>query len=98
MKEILIGSKDQFTSFPVEVQLERDLYFLVQVDDDQYNLYSSICPHGGYTVDLIDGELECPLHGWTFEVHTGRCHNVPSARLASYNVILRDNQLFVQMT
>lgn len=97
MNEILIGPKDQYTTFPVEVQLNGDLYFLMQPDEGQYSLFSSICPHGGYTVDLIDGELECPLHGWTFEVHTGRCHNVPSARLASYEVILRDDQLIALM-
>lgn len=96
MKEILIGPKDQFTTFPAEVQDEGNLYFLIE-EDGIYYLLSSVCPHAGYTVDLEDGELVCPLHGWTFEVHTGRCHNVPSARLASYEVLLRDGILFAQL-
>ncbi|MDQ0874178.1 anthranilate 1,2-dioxygenase ferredoxin subunit [Paenibacillus sp. V4I3] len=92
MKEIIIGTIDQFTSFPSEVQVEDNLYFLTEVEGI-YTLLSSVCPHAGYTVDLEDGELVCPLHGWTYEVHTGRCHNVPSARLHSYVVILRDGTL-----
>lgn len=93
MKETVIGPKDQFTIFPAEVQLEGNLYFLTQ-EDGTYTLMSSICPHAGYTVELEGGELECPLHGWTFEVHTGRCHNVPSARLHTYEIKIKDGNLY----
>lgn len=96
MREVLIGPASSFTNFPAEVRLERDFYFLFE-DGGTYTLMSRECPHAGYTVDLEDGELVCPLHGWTFETHTGRCQNVPSARLESYEVILRDGALFARM-
>jgi anthranilate 1,2-dioxygenase ferredoxin component len=96
MKEIVIGSEEQFVEFPAEVQVERKPYFLIQ-DDDGYKLMSRVCPHAGDTVDLEDGELVCPMHGWTFEVHTGRCHNVPSAKLPTYEVTLREGNLIVQI-
>ncbi|SDO28913.1 Ferredoxin subunit of nitrite reductase or a ring-hydroxylating dioxygenase [Paenibacillus sp. yr247] len=96
MKEKIIGPKDQFTTFPAEVQVKGKRYFLTE-EEGTYNLLSSVCPHAGYTVELENGELECPMHGWTFEGHTGRCHNVPSARLASYEVILKDGMLFARM-
>lgn len=96
MNEILIGSKEQFTACPTEVKVNGNLFFLTEADG-VYTLLSNRCPHAGYEVELENGELECPLHGWTFEVHTGRCHNVPSARLQSFNVIERDGELFAQM-
>jgi len=96
MKEIVIGSKAQFTKFPTEVQIERKPYFLME-EEDGYKLMSRICPHSSAMVDLEDGELVCPMHGWTFEVHTGRCHNVPSARLTTYEVSLREGNLIVEM-
>ncbi|NEW04930.1 Rieske (2Fe-2S) protein [Paenibacillus sp. SYP-B3998] len=96
MKEIAIGTREQFEAFPAEVQVERRPYFLFE-EEDGFKLMSRKCPHAGDTVELEDGELVCPLHGWTFETHTGRCHNIPSAQLANYEVILRDGILFVQM-
>ncbi|MEC0229021.1 MULTISPECIES: Rieske (2Fe-2S) protein [Paenibacillus] len=96
MKEILLGTKDQFTTFPAEVHVQGRAYFLTEADGT-YQLLSSVCPHSGYTIELENGELECPMHGWTFELHTGRCHNVPSARLASYDVIHKDSSLFAIM-
>ena len=39
------------------------------------------CPHRGmpFTEGWFDGELiECSYHGWKFDGHTGRCHEIPS--------------------
>jgi anthranilate 1,2-dioxygenase ferredoxin component len=96
MKEIVIELKEQFVEFPVEIQIEGKPYFLIE-EEAGYTLMSRICPHAGDTVDLEDGELVCPMHGWTFEVHTGRCHNVPSAKLKSYEVDLREGNLIALM-
>ncbi|OAS14258.1 Rieske (2Fe-2S) protein [Paenibacillus oryzisoli] len=96
MNEILLGSKDQFTANPCEVELNGARFFLTE-KDGVYSLLSSRCPHAGYGVELENGELECPLHGWTFEVHTGRCHNVPNAKLQCFEVIDREGMLFAQI-
>ncbi|WP_127584278.1 Rieske (2Fe-2S) protein [Paenibacillus koleovorans] len=97
MKELEIGPKTAFTRFPAEVVLERDYYFLFE-EDGAFKLISRTCPHAGYTVELEDGDLVCPLHGWTFESYTGRCHNVPGARLDMYAVVERDGVLIAQLT
>jgi anthranilate 1,2-dioxygenase ferredoxin subunit len=94
MRNIVIGLQAQFTEFPAEIQIERKPYFLME-EDEGYKLMSRVCPHSGDTVDLEDGELVCPMHGWTFEVHTGRCHNVPSAMLKTFEVHLIDGELIV---
>jgi nitrite reductase/ring-hydroxylating ferredoxin subunit len=96
MKDIVIGTIEQFTKFPAEIQVERKPYFIIK-ENDGYKLMSRVCPHAGDTVDLEDGELVCPMHGWTFEVHTGRCHNIPSVTLKTLEINLRDGNLIVQM-
>jgi anthranilate 1,2-dioxygenase ferredoxin subunit len=37
------------------------------------------------------------MHGWTFEVHTGRCQHIPSLKLTTYEVHLQDGNLIVKM-
>ncbi|MFC5448840.1 Rieske (2Fe-2S) protein [Paenibacillus aestuarii] len=96
MKEIILGEVKQFAQFPAEILVDNKPYFLMK-EDDSYTLMSRRCPHAGDTVELEDGELVCPMHGWTFEVHTGRCHNVPSARLACLDVSMKDGNLVVVM-
>ncbi|UJF33008.1 Rieske (2Fe-2S) protein [Paenibacillus hexagrammi] len=96
MKEIALGPLTEWTQFPVEVEVEQKPYFLVK-ENDKYELFSRKCPHAGDIVELEDGEFVCPMHGWTFEAHTGRCHNVPSAALKNYEVIERNGHLFVQI-
>ncbi|MFC0215264.1 Rieske (2Fe-2S) protein [Paenibacillus chartarius] len=92
MNQVTIGTADQFDSFPAEIVLDRRPYYLMK-EDGAYRLVSRRCPHAGYTVDIEDGEFVCPMHGWTFETDTGRCHNVPSAMLAMYEVIVEDGTL-----
>jgi phenylpropionate dioxygenase-like ring-hydroxylating dioxygenase large terminal subunit len=39
------------------------------------------CPHRGMKLSMgavVDGELECPYHGWRYESGSGRCVAVPS--------------------
>src|SRR5579862_5497102 len=42
------------------------------------------CPHRGMPLNTgkFDGEnLECPYHGWQFDVHNGQCQLIPSLTL-----------------
>ncbi|AJY73710.1 Rieske (2Fe-2S) protein [Paenibacillus beijingensis] len=96
MEEITLGAVDAFTAFPAEVQLGNRLYFLLK-KEEEYRLVSSICPHAGYTVEVEDGELVCPLHGWSFDTQTGACLNVPSKELAPYDVVVREGRLVALM-
>jgi anthranilate 1,2-dioxygenase ferredoxin subunit len=96
MKEIVIGTIEQFAKFPAEIRIERKPYFLLE-EHDGYKLMSRVCPHAGDTVELEDGELACPMHGWTFELHTGRCHHIPNVKLQTHEVYLLDGNLIVQM-
>ncbi|MDQ1910347.1 Rieske (2Fe-2S) protein [Paenibacillus sp. GD4] len=93
MAETRIGAVMDFTSFPAEVSLDNQAYYLVK-DGADYRLFSRRCPHAGARVEAADDCFECPVHGWTFDLETGACENVPSASLKSLSVIEREGALF----
>lgn len=95
MKEVTIGPLEQFTQFPAEVHLERRPYYLME-SAEGYKLMSRVCPHAGVTVDIEGDEIVCPMHYWTFELHSGRCINVPSAELQTYEVNLEAGNLIAK--
>jgi nitrite reductase/ring-hydroxylating ferredoxin subunit len=57
----------------------------------------NICPHKG--APLAEGQLcahtvECPLHGWQFDVRTGRCLTT-DADIESFEVEINDGQITI---
>lgn len=58
------------------------------------------CPHRG--APLSRGRLECaegppavrcPLHGWLFDLGSGRCLNQPKAETLAFDVTVRDGRI-----
>jgi 3-phenylpropionate/trans-cinnamate dioxygenase ferredoxin component len=53
-----------------------------------------VCPHanGDMTYGaVIDGTIECPLHGWRFRLHDGACVDpIGGANLRTYPVRIVD--------
>lgn len=42
------------------------------------------CPHAGVPLSegfVEDGQLVCPMHGWAFDLASGRCVNVPGVTI-----------------
>lgn len=97
MNEIVLGPVSRFEQeLPAEVELEgRPCYVLK--DGETFRLVSRKCPHAGQLVDWEDGELVCPMHGWTFNPHTGVCLNIPAKGLAEFKVIQRDGELIARL-
>lgn len=123
-KEIALGAISKFPTFPAEINLGYDSYFLSRLDvsgfsqqdsgesesqnesesenklENQnftYLLISVVCPHAGGTVFYKEQELVCPLHYWRFEIASGKGINVPNACLDTFPVIIRGDQLFVEL-
>lgn len=95
---IELGPQEQFTDFPAEVEIENKKYWVLKNDEpDSYRLVSRKCPHAGGLVDVENGELVCPLHGWEFDAHTGACLNVPTKSLTAYTVAVQNGQLIAYM-
>ncbi|MGB5072683.1 MAG: Rieske 2Fe-2S domain-containing protein [Bacteroidota bacterium] len=58
----------------------------------------NLCPHQHIPV-LAEGELDgtvitCPMHGWQFDLATGRSVNA-SSRLTQYDVIIQGDDVMV---
>ena len=76
-----------------ELEKEKPLRFehegrgivVVRTDSGVY-AYEDVCPHAGWRLsdgEIVDGVLECPGHGWQFDIGTGRCADVPAYCLRS---------------
>ena len=69
------------------------------VDGEIYAL-SNVCPHQHTTV-IYDGYIEdgcvvCPVHGWMFNLKTGKMPSC-NAGLDSFPVTIIDNQIHVKV-
>lgn len=43
--------------------------------------FEDVCPHAFWPLsegEIFDGVLECPGHGWEFDLTSGRCLNAPA--------------------
>jgi len=61
----------------------------------------NFCPHRGGP--LFRGHVEpgpsvrCPLHGWAFDIESGKCLNMPQAKISTFPVEIRGEEVFVQI-
>lgn len=71
--------------------LESDIPFPVDIDDeltvaivrhgDKFFAIEDECSHGNVALsdgDVVDGTIECYLHGSTFDLNTGKALNLPA--------------------
>ena len=70
---------------PLRVESE-GLSVVVIRSGNGVKVYEDVCPHAAWP--LSEGEvsgsvLECPGHGWEFDVETGKCLNAPAYCLRS---------------
>lgn len=70
----------------------------------QYRAIGNRCPHRGGPLArghveqvAIDGTahpaVRCPMHGWLFDLATGRCLNQPQASVPVYAVTCQDGTI-----
>ena len=67
---------------------------------DGFRAADHACPHaGGPLADGIvaDSCVTCPLHGWRFDLETGRALNADAA-IAVHAVVERDGELWLEVT
>ncbi|HEX4422414.1 MAG TPA: Rieske 2Fe-2S domain-containing protein, partial [Kofleriaceae bacterium] len=69
--------------------------------DDQLVAFPGVCPHDDVSlVDygvLEDGELRCRVHGYRFDLHTGRCEHMPQLHLRRYRVTEIGGEIWVDL-
>lgn len=64
--------------------------------------FSGYCPHAAADLskgELYKGRIDCPEHGWRFDLQTGRTLYPPdeACRLKKYAVKLVENMVWVQV-
>ena len=94
MAEIVLGKAVDFHSFPMKIEVEQMSFYLLK-DQDQFTLVSRICPHMGYPVEIGENSLVCHLHGWTFDIQTGRCREISNECLKCHLVKEINGELVV---
>ena len=63
---------------------------------DEWFALKDICPHAGVELHsgrIVDGQIECPAHGWRFDLRTGECDF--GASVANYPVQIIDGRVLV---
>jgi 3-phenylpropionate/trans-cinnamate dioxygenase ferredoxin component len=69
--------------------------------DGQYFVVDNTCPHRGGPLgdgDLDGRVVQCPWHGWAWDVTTGANVNNPAVRIGCYPVTVREGVIFVRLT
>ena len=80
-----------------EIAVNGKTVALCNVDGKFYAL-DNVCLHRGGPLGqgYLDGEkLECPWHGWQYDVMTGAVAMNPSAKVASYEVKVEGSDVLV---
>lgn len=73
--------------------------FIIRKERKLY-CYTNECPHN-HIKKLNEGfftkyRITCPMHGWSFDLLTGKCINKSSAKLKKYDVIERNNKIYIK--
>jgi nitrite reductase/ring-hydroxylating ferredoxin subunit len=69
--------------FNAPVPFEKDGMKIVLVRTAAETVYAfeDVCPHAFWPLSagvVRDGILECPGHGWEFQIQTGKCNDSPT--------------------
>ena len=81
----------------VEVNGEQVALFNV---DGEFFAINNTCRHKGGPLGegFLEGDVvSCPLHGWRYNVRSGSCLTVPTQHVASYQVKVEGNDVFVSL-
>jgi len=95
-----LGPLERFRAQPVsEATLPTGLTLaVVHLPGDRFAIVAGTCPHAAGPLaqgDLIDGMLVCPVHGWAFDPTTGATPMHPYVRIACFESLVQDGQLFI---
>jgi nitrite reductase/ring-hydroxylating ferredoxin subunit len=84
--EILLESLPSGVPFRIEHATAAVVVFRT---GESVSAFEDSCPHAHWRLsegEVTAGVLECPGHGWEFNILTGHCLSVPAYRLKPYHV------------
>jgi len=81
----------------VVVERRRIALFLV---DGVVRAIDDACPHRGGPLsegEIVGGAVECPIHGWAFDVCTGVMRGTQGVRVGRYDVEVREGGIWIDV-
>ncbi len=79
------------------------LVALVNLGDDGFRAVDAICSHAHYfldegEVDVDERNIECPKHGSTFDLDTGKPRTLPATQpVQAFNVKVDDDDVLIEV-
>lgn len=83
------------TNVPTRIEHNGSAIVVVRTPSS-ISAFQDSCPHAQWRLSegtLLDGVLECPGHGWCFDVTTGQCLGVPAYSLKTVLVEVQDDHV-----
>jgi 3-phenylpropionate/trans-cinnamate dioxygenase ferredoxin subunit len=77
---------------------------VVNLGEAGFRAIDAVCSHAQYyldegEVDVDDGTIECPKHGSTFDLETGKPRSLPAIQpVAVHEVKLIDDDVVIEVT
>jgi NAD(P)H-dependent nitrite reductase small subunit len=69
--------------------------------DGTIHAIDDACPHRGgpLSAGFVEGnQVFCPLHGWAFDVTTGKCVSNPSRPVRTYKTKVENGHIWIKTT
>ncbi len=100
MTQVDVCGWDDLAANPLlKVEVGGTALAIIRVDDSVYAL-ADTCSHAEASLsegEILDHQVECPRHGATFDVRTGKALTLPATRpVATYTATVRDRRVFVE--
>ena len=74
---------------------------MVTIIDDAIIAFPGVCPHDDVSLvdyGVLDGAVVvCRVHGYRFDLATGRCDHAPGLHLRQYRITLVDDEVWVDL-
>jgi nitrite reductase/ring-hydroxylating ferredoxin subunit len=74
---------------------------IVTIVDGAMIAFPGVCPHDDVSLAdygvLEDNEVRCRVHGYRFDLATGRCEHMPALFLRRYRVTLAGDDVLVDL-
>lgn len=86
-------------SVPVRLVECGDLPLFVSHRDGRWRVFEARCPHHDTNLSscrIQGGAVECPLHGWRFDLHTGACIRFGTKDLREFPARVEAARVLVQ--
>jgi nitrite reductase (NADH) small subunit len=95
-----VGAVSDFGEGSIRTVKCNDHLLAVASVGGKFHVIANTCCHRGGPLGegtLAEAIVTCPWHGWRFDVTSGGCVNNPSAKVASYESKVENDQLFVKL-